>query len=239
MRRQLDDLPAYYALAAGELGTTNAGTGGRGSDTPLGINVNALDLRLAASPIGTLGTWARVFREDLQLTDWIETRDYDIHDRTGTTLVEIIAWLQKHLARISESHPAIDEFATELAAIHREAQNAARAAPRQAWVVSCPSDDPDTDTGRCSAPLRITGADFGRHVRCRGCSMTWDVTRLLHVVATDRESSIWLPAEDAALLYGISERTLRWWAQTGIVVRERGRYDLASLRHALRRQRRA
>lgn len=107
---------------------------------------------------------------------------------------------------------------------------AARTAGRRDIWLDCPTD---TEHGRCGARLRITGLDLTAPVYCRQCRVTRDVHRLLLVTAADADAGVWLVAEDACMLLGLPERTLRDWGRRGLVTRERGRYELGSIRAAI------
>lgn len=228
MRRQLKDLPELYVWAGAEL-LPGSSTGARGSERSIGLRVGALDLRWGGDVLARLTGWARIWREDFALVTWVEPAPF-AKDPTGATLVQLVRFVDSLLGRVSLEHLAVDEFARELADIHGSAVSAARTAPREAWVVSCPADH---GSGSCGKRLRVTGEDFGGEILCRGCGTSWDVMRLLHVSAHDKGSTLWLPAEEVGLLYGVKERTLRDWAARGLVRREHGRYDAASVREAM------
>lgn len=228
MRDQLKDLPELYLWAARELSPGSA-SGERGSERSIGVRVGALDLRWGGDLISRLMNWCHIWREDFGLVLWVEPWT-NASDPVGATLVEVCRFLDANLARASESHPGIDVFAQELAALYGQATSAARTRPRQAWVVSCPTD---ADGGRCGSSLRVTGEDFGSSVVCKSCHTSWDVMRLLHVCIHDAASTLWLPASEIALLYSVPESTLRLWLTAGEVRREHGRYDVGSVRSAM------
>lgn len=225
-RRQLNDLPELYIRAGQEL-VPGAADGTRGSEPSIGVRLGALELRAGYDVLGVLGSWERIWREDFCLSE--PPGPAPSHDPVGTTLLGVVRFLNVWLDRAADSHPAFDDFAGEVAVSHAKAVDAARVRPRQAWVVSCPTDTP---TGRCGASLRVTGEDFGSAIACRRCHTMWDVMRLLHVAVHDAEATMWLPASEIELLYGVGERRLQRWAKAGLIRRDHGRYDVASVRSA-------
>jgi len=168
-------------------------------------------------------------------------------DLTGVTLTAVVDELLIGLHEACKRFDGIDEFATAIATLSGQATSASRTAPRQAWVIPCPTDrDDDGDTTRCGLPLRVTGEDLHSVVECPRCLTHWDVQRLLLVAESDSATTVWLPADEIDLLLNIPEQTLRRWARdpNNPTIRERGRYDVASVREAIatrdaRKQRRA
>lgn len=233
MDRQLRELPEEYALAAAEL---LPGAGGeRGGESSLGLRIAALDLRSGADLLGVLGEWEREWREFFEDPEpSAPPRAQADHqargDRVGANVVAVCAWLRENLIRACRAHPAVDDFAHELSLLHQQARVAARTGGRRHKWVECPTD---TDTGRCGAQLKLTGLELTDEVYCRACRATRDVHRLLLVAAADAESGVWLPAEDVALLLGLSTRTLRDWGKRGLVQRRSGLYELRSVRKAI------
>jgi hypothetical protein len=80
--------------------------------------------------------------------------------------------------------------------------------------------------------LRVN-PDLDELVDCRSCGTTWTTRRLLLVAAADSQSEIWLDVAAMAEMTGQPERTLRDWAQRGLVAREHGRYSLGSVQAAM------
>jgi hypothetical protein len=78
--------------------------------------------------------------------------------------------------------------------------------------------------------LIVSGEDFDGSITCRGCRTTWPTERLLRVVASSKDSELWLDAEAASRWLGVNTRTLRRWAAEGVIRRSGGRYDLHSLK---------
>lgn len=167
------------------------------------------------------------------------------HSQSARTraLAAVVDELLINLHEACARFDGIDEFATALNHLYRCAVSASRTAPRQAWVISCPADyeisDPQTDDQDsvvlCGTSLRITGEDFGSIVVCPRCHTHWDPHRLLLVVEAENEATVWLAPEDVALLLHVSAPTLRRWAADpkNPTKRERGRYDLRSVRLAV------
>jgi hypothetical protein len=228
MRLQLTNIVDYQALASGNL-LPGQGGDGRSTERSLGINVAALDLVGAFDAIAVLESWERIWREDYGLSPYGPASA--LRDPTARgTLLGIVSFLQSWLTKSCTEHPAIDEFAHELRTLHRSCQQAAGQTQRAAWRVTCPADVED---GECGNQLRVSGQDFGGQVTCRACNTTWPVDRLLHVVATSRHAELWLDPEAASEWLGVHTGTLRKWAKDGRIKRERGRYEVHSLKAAM------
>lgn len=229
MRRQLDDLPTFMALAGDNL-LPGQGGDGRSSERTLGINVAALDVAAGFDAIAVLESWERVWREDFDLAPYGLASSARNDGTQKTTLVGITRFLKAWLGKVCEEHPAVDEFAAELRTIHRQSQQAAGQTKRGGWRVTCPAD---TETAECGSVLVVTSADFDASVTCKACRTTWPTERLLRVVASSAHAELWLDAEAAAHWLGVDVRTLRKWAQGGRIDRSHGRYEVHSLRKAL------
>lgn len=159
-------------------------------------------------------------------------------DAVAASIVGVVGFLLGELHRAAGAHYAIDDFARDLGAIHAQVVAAARTGAAVGWSVDCPNDGPD---GICGRRLRVTSANFdsgpGEHdaepVVCDRCHRQWDAKWLLQVGAADADAEVWAPAEDVALLYGVSARTLQRWAKAGGIERVNGLYSVASVREAI------
>jgi hypothetical protein len=246
MHRQLGEILDFVALAEANL-VPGCGAGGRGTERPIGIRVDALDLVAGFDVLPQLESWERLFREDYNLTKYGEVSGHratvvmvrmPAHD--GATIPPLVAisgymsgtviFLQQWLPRICDDHAAVDEFAYELRQLHRQAQAASGQSPRNSWNVACPSD---TDDGECGNRLKVNGEDFDGQVSCRKCQTTWPVQRLLLVAASSTSSAIMLDAEAAARMYNVSTKTLHRWAKAGRITKDHGRYDIRQIQQAL------
>jgi hypothetical protein len=246
MHRQLREILDFVALAETNL-IPGSGAGGRSTERPLGIRIDALDLVAGFDVLPQLESWERLFREDYKLAKYgeISGRRAQVvsvnlpRQESGSIPHQIaisgymsgtVTFLQQWLPRICENHPAVDEFARELRLLWRQAQAASGQSPRTSWNVACPSD---TDDGECGNRLKVNGEDFDGHVTCRHCHTTWPVQRLLLVAATSTTSAIWLDPEAAARMYNVSTKTLQRWAKDGRIHKEHGRYDVRQIQQAL------
>jgi hypothetical protein len=110
---------------------------------------------------------------------------------------------------------------------------------RDGWGIPCPAD---LDDGQpCTRRLTIDRHDDGRldlhtDLTCPDCGTTWTAQRLLLVALADDRVTVWGYPDAIAGALGITDRTLRRWAEAGHVPRIGGRYDAGAAfrhRHAL------
>lgn len=229
---QLTDILEFYALAGDALIPGQSG-GGRSTERPLGVRVDALDFICGFSVVDVLESWEKEWRDHYKLAPYgpaTALRNAGQPDQPKVTLFEIVRFLQIWLDNACRDHPAIDDFASEVKEVHGKARNAAGITHRQAWTVTCPAD---TDNGDCRQPLKITGEDFDTTVTCRSCRTIWTVQRLMRVAVTDPNSDIWCAPDDAADYLGVHPGTLRKWAGAGKISRRHGLYSLSSIRHVI------
>lgn len=229
MKQQLTELPMFMQEASNNL-LPGKGGDGRSTERTLGINIAALDTAAGFDAIAILEAWERIWREDYGLTPYGEATS-QLKDGTPETLLRhittfLITWLNKSC----EEHPAISDFAYELRQLHRACQQAAGLSIRPPWRATCPADTPE---GECGHPILVSMEDFDSEVTCRKCQTVWPVPRLLHVVASSRHAELWLDPAAASEYLNCGQSTLRRWAKEGSIRREKGRYEVHSLRKAL------
>lgn len=231
MRQHLTDINNYTRQAAHELNPTKGGDG-RSQTIPIGIRLNALDLITGNDILPTLEEWERDWRHTYGLTPYGPATAQRNQGKPQTEhIFGVLQFLNQWLDQAAATHPAIADFATELRALRQQAQHAANQQPRQSWNITCPTDHNENE---CGNVIRVSGEDFGTQKTCRRCRTVWEVNRLIQVAASSSQASIWLDPQTAATQTGISERTLRSWAQAGRVDRRNGMYDYRSLVKAVR-----
>ncbi len=214
-QRVRDDLDAILAAWTAD-GPTATG-GGTGNDRPLPGGTEWLDYRQGADVRDVLGSWARVWHEDM-------TTDTDAPAWPGTDPVVLVPWLRRWWDVFGVGHEAVREFADEVHQLAGRARRLLGDTPAGS-VVCCPGlDEP------CGRRLRINVSDPDEHVRCRSCGVEWSTGRLL-VHQGDGDGL--LDAEAIELIYGVPGATLRRWAKRGLVRREGLRYSVADVREAM------
>ena len=231
VRFHLSEIVKWQARAELQPGRASDG---RTTEIPIGVRVSALDSAAAFTYVTTLESWEIDWREFFHLTPYGEASA----SRNKSTLPHVILpgiaeFLGAWMDRAAQEHPAFVDFAHEVRALHVAAKEAANERNRPHWRVTCPTD---VDDGECGRELLVSGEDFGGSVYCRVCGTTWPVERLLRVVASSRLSELWLDPEAAAEYCGVSSRLLRKWGQQGLIKRERGRYEVHSIKTALEAQ---
>lgn len=218
MRHRLTDIVEFYALAEHEIapGTTTART--TGTERSIGVRIIALDFLAGHDVVAVLDSWHRDWRDTYGLADPKAGPDVQ------ATLVRIVSFLLAWLEQACTDHPAIEEFAHELAQSWNTARSAARMAPASRVVVECPTID--TDGQPCTGKISLDDQD---QTYCRQCRTTRNLDLLLAITGADNAAPVWVDGEAAAKQSRIPERTLRRWASRGWITRSHGRYDLRSI----------
>lgn len=212
-------------LVPGKSGVT------RSTEQPLGVRIGALDAIGAFEYVTVLESWERDWRGFFDLVPYgVASAARNRGSAAHHALPGIVGFLRQWNQRAAVEHPAYREFFHEVTGLRQHAKDAANLRSPVAWRVTCPTDTAD---GECGRVLMVSGEDFGGEVTCRVCGTVWPVERLLHVVASSRLSELWLDPEAAAQYCGVSARSLRKWSQRGLIRRERGRYEVHSIRKAV------
>ena len=220
IRTNLDAIVELYALTE-QPEYPSSGSGPGGKTAPLPGGTEWMSWRQAADligPSGILSTWAR---------DWMET--YALAGPKGGTVSQVTGWLVAHLSSACNSHPAITEFAGEIADLHRVARRIAGVDADPGQRVLCPTDM--MNGSNCGRRLSIEVARPEEEIRCRGCGTVWTSARLL-LVSLDSEAEAWLDPEAASRLANVDQSRLRAWARSGKIQRRNGLYLLQSIKAA-------
>lgn len=144
-----------------------------GSKTaPAPLNITVLNLQTERGPVlGPLETWVR---------DW-EFSGYAEVDEAGSVrdrLAHACRTLRFNLGRAAGRHPAIEEFADEVASIHRTlARTVTGERPARHVTVTCP----------CAQPLRITLDTRG--ITCPRCGAEYGHSDVLRLPLADRRAA--------------------------------------------------
>jgi hypothetical protein len=179
VHRDLTGLPAAYAALPAMLraGRVNDGRGAAfGSRLP--VNLGALDLLGPGSATLTAIGWAELQIGHLPpltlletwAANWIDVRDMGEH-QPNATVAELAGWLLVRLEWAMDHHPAVDEFAADIAAV-----------TRSVWVVSQYGRPKGESAGRCPTATRdgprcntrLTVDPYVDQISCGKCGSTWD-----------------------------------------------------------------
>jgi hypothetical protein len=231
IHKQLTQIHQYTIQAHNELTPSQTGNGAT-SERTLGIRLDALDLIAGNDVLPILESWEQMFRQEWGYTPWGPTTANRCKTHTNQALAYLtatIAFHQAHIDRILQ-HPTANDYNSEIHQCWQQARTAARAQPRQAWRVTCPTD---TNNGECGNTLSITGQDLDQTITCHKCRTHWPTERLLWVVATSSQADLWIDTEAASKQTGIPESTLRRWAKQGRIKKQGTRYEYKSLITAL------
>ncbi len=243
LRDHLARIPQLAALAGAAV-VRSGGNGSGARTVPASrppIDLDALDATLglplvltvpgdpsSAEPILTvLWSWERAIREDRHLTPPALLTE-------PVTLVSVCGFLLTH-ADWMEAEPDFD-VATLVDHVHACVRVLSRHdpdRPARRIRVTCPAP---ADNGECGAALRVDPLDLGAPVLCPRCREQWTADRLMLVAYSAPGATALVDPEAAAYATGVPERTLRRWAAAGAIVRQHGRYDLASIRQAVTRR---
>ena len=214
MRGWLADLPGFQSEAAGKLLPSSNGEKVRTSDRTIGISVAALDVATGLPWVETLHAWTRLVEEERELSTSPKWPDGGV----AAALRWHVDFLTRHLEWLCVSFPAVDDFHHE---IHDLWASGARVCVErdrvQRFRVQCPG---------CDAVITFTPEDAAADVTCHRCGET---RPLLFLMAAADEDA-WADPESITEFYGMPARTLRSWAQRGLVRRRGNQYSVADVR---------
>lgn len=167
LRAALRDIPGHYALMGAVLAPGTAGSGSvhvTGTRTaPLPVRLEPLNLRSRGGMITVMASWE---------TEWRDLRGMAAAQRGigERDLAAIVLWLRAHLPWAIETHPAVDEFATEVRDILHQCRLAAGVLPKMMRIGNCPHVT-DGETDECGAALYAD--PLADAIRCRRCGTRW------------------------------------------------------------------
>ena len=191
--------------------TLTVGGSGRSNEPVLPGSCDWFEWRSGRPVMDVCASWARDWHECLQETDptllW-----------PAQTVEAVVGFLRQHLDTFGVGHPAIDDFARELAPVARYARRLIGDVP-SGQVILCPGL-----AGPCGRRLRIDMADLDATVKCRGCETEWTAGRLILNAA---DSDGYADAEAIEAVLRIPQSTLRRWARAGIVDRRGQCYSIS------------
>jgi hypothetical protein len=223
MNQRLNDILNYKKIVSNEL-ILGKGGDGRSMEQTIGIRINALDFATGLTVLNTLETWEQRWRQHFKLSPYgpASLKRNRGKEQTDALTTGIIGFLQSWIDAACDQYPDIEQFHNDLDICWRTARTAANQQPRTAWRVTCPTD---TENGECGNMLRVSGEDFDGSITCRQCQTIWPTYRLLMVVVSSTEALLWLDAQAISTVVGVTERTIRTWAQQEQVQRRNGLYN--------------
>lgn len=94
--------------------------------------------------------------------------------------------------------------------------------------VACTEPHPDADGRECGYRLVIVGAMLSQDVECRRCGHVTTGGRMILSALSDPAVTVWAYPDVIEDTLGIPTRTLRQWAQNGLIARSGSRYDVGA-----------
>jgi len=232
MARLLKEIGHYATQAADELTPGKTGSDQRGTETSIGIRISALDLIAGNDVLPILESWERDWRDTYHLAPYgIASSERNAGKPREHAMTTVLNFLTAWLHEACKTHPAIDDFNTELKQAHATAQQAARMTPPNKTTITCPNDDDTTNTGLCGSRITIHADSIDGKATCRKCKTTWNIAHLVHVAITTPGAETWTDSEAAANYFGVSVRTLNRWAtaKQSRIKRRDGKFELQSI----------
>ncbi|MFQ6194859.1 hypothetical protein [Streptomyces sp. NPDC000405] len=169
------DLRGLLLPGAHTSGPTYRSRSGRVPAAPLRLDV--LDVITAVT--ATLDSWLR---------DWHETLSWDAPTYGKDPLAEAAAALRANILWAVEQHPAVADFATEVAELYRTVTSLIDPAKRARRIGNCPTPIEEEERRTCGAVLRYTpGATT---ITCPWCRGAWDAIDLAALMARSERESI-------------------------------------------------
>ncbi|MEW5658311.1 hypothetical protein ABGT92_23695 [Streptomyces cinereoruber] len=167
-------IPGLFAQLDQHLarGSSNGPAVSGSKTAPAPVNLTVLNLQTERGPVlGPLETWVR----DWEFSGYAEVDEAgSVDDRIG----HACRTLRFNLSRAAGRHPAADEFADEVASIHRTlVRTVTGEKPARHVNVTCP----------CGQALRIT-LDV-RAVTCPGCGTGYGHSDVLRLPLADRRAA--------------------------------------------------
>ena len=197
---QLDDLLPLWGEAHGQLQPGRSGNGGRSNEMSIGVNVHALSFIQGADLLGFLNEWGKLIGDERELN----YRDRVKGEAMGAQIDRKIKYLQTHLPWLGRTD-YIGDFAGELKELHSAGTVAAKRFTDKVQRMACPSEYDDGLP--CGTMLKIL-EDPLEEFQCRSCKSSWTVLRLMGVVLSDPNSSVWLDAEAIGQFLGLAPRSV-------------------------------
>lgn len=242
----LGEILDYHALAPAALergSRTDAGPAPIHRDPPAPLDLTALELAAGTALIETdqdtaeppwtgLESWELDWRRMLDIDrPYGEASAHRLERARGraeeTTLLGCVRFLRTWWPQAAERHPAADEFAADVRAMHAWAKNALRIGEQPVWTFPCPGD---LDNGAlCGYRLRVTHDGRDVLIRCRRCERDWTLQRL-RLVGRAAGTPAWVDAESAARALQVTTATLRRMAARGDITRRGDLYDIGTHR---------
>lgn len=193
------------------------------------------DPPVSSSIAGLLADWERMLREHRGLAPYGPATAHHVGIDEGVlaaqagrqavrVLLASIDWIT------AEPSWPLEDFADEIRRSARRMRALAQPPGASDRVVRCPTLTDESTCGRRLTVRTWAALDddrtIGEPITCGSCGVTRSPEQLLSVAG---KQDTWADAEALAAWFGISERTLRRWAEKKLIRRERGMYSWADV----------
>lgn len=228
-RQNLADLLQYQSQATGA--PIGAGRNGRTSEVSLGVSIKGLDSMAAFDYVAVLEMWEKDWRTFFNLTPYgVASEQRNKSTQAHRNLRGIVSFLDQWVHMAADRHPAFRDFFLEVKALLAAAKQAVNETDETKWRVTCPATTLDGDDGDCENTLWVSKEQITGEVHCKKCDTNWRMDRLLRVLLSSKQGKLWVDPEAASMWIGVSTRDLRRMAQAGKIKRNKGQYDLLSIK---------
>ena len=216
---QLSEIPGLYVLASAFLTPGSGGKGSSSGERTIGVNVNALEYRIALDLLAIISGWEVEVRDCRQFSEMAAVTSYE--DRITNAckfLLSQFDWIVKQ--------DFFGDFAREIQDMHAKGLAATRQMQIPARRIECPADLGD---GLCLSLLTLPeGNDNITTIKCPKCRTKWTLDWLIEVALATKGSEYWLDAESIANHLQMDHREVRRFARKWKIAKRGQLYDLTA-----------
>ena len=200
---QLSEIPGLYVLALAFLTPGKGGHGSSGSERTIGVNITALEYRIALDLLAIVSGWEVEVRDKREFSEMATVSNYT------ERITQACEFLLAQFTWISRQE-FFGDFATEIADMHAKGRAATRQFTEKLTRIKCPTSLEEYAEGGeeivyryCGQTLTL-GKDPLAIVKCRNCGVEWTTLFLVRVALETPSEPMWMDSEAIASLLGIT-----------------------------------